>query len=329
MMWVGIYAALAVCVVFLSIKLANYVDLIDKKTDMSGAFIGGVILAAVTSLPELFTSISAVLFVKQPDLVMGNILGSNLFNMCIFGGAALIAAKSLCKSTIGNSHLKTTVITFVMFAIMLLPVVFKKDYTVVGISVYSIILLVLYACSIKFMAGDSAETEGEDTSDLTLKQIVIRFIIMAVLLVTASIFITFAADKLSEQFKLGKTVGGALFLGVATSLPELTSSIALIRKGNFNACAGNVMGSGVFNFCIISIADILYRGGSVYTSSGDKSNKYLNIFGLVAAAVVGIILIMKQRKKDTENAGLKLFYRIGGLAILGCYGAFLFLSNAK
>ena len=328
MMWVGIYAALAVCVVFLSIKLANYVDLIDKKTDLSGAFIGGVILAAVTSLPELFTSISAVLFVKQPDLVMGNILGSNLFNMCIFGGAALIAAKSLCKSTIGNSHLITTVITFVMFSIMLLPVVFKKDYTVVGISVYSIILLVLYACSIKFMAGDSAESEGEDTSDLTLKQIIIRFIIMAVLLVTASIFITVAADHLSEEFNLGKTVGGALFLGVATSLPELTSSIALIRKGNFNACAGNVMGSGVFNFCIISIADILYRGGSVYISN-DKSSSYLNIFGLVAAAVVGIILIMKQRKKDTENAGLKLFYRIGGFAILACYGAFLFLSNAK
>ena len=328
MMWVGIYAALAVCVVFFSIKLANYVDLIDKKTDLSGAFIGGVILAAVTSLPELFTSISAVLFVKQPDLVMGNILGSNLFNMCIFGGAALIAAKSMCKSTIGSSHFKTTVITFIMFSIMLLPVVFKKDYTVVGISVYSIILLVLYACSIKFMAGDSAESEGEDNSDLTLKQIIIRFVIMAVLLVVASIFITIAADHLSEEFNLGKTVGGALFLGVATSLPELTSSIALIRKGNFNACAGNVMGSGVFNFCIISVADILYRGGSVYISK-DKSSSYLNIFGLAAAAVVGAILIMKQRKKDSENAGLKLFYRIGGFAILACYGAFLFLSNAK
>ena len=326
MMWVGIYAALAVCVVFFSIKLANYVDLIDKKTDLSGAFIGGVILAAVTSLPELFTSISAVLFVKQPDLVMGNILGSNLFNMCIFGGAALIAAKSLCRSTIGSSHFKTTVITFIMFSIMLLPVVFKKDYTVVGISVYSIILLVLYACSIKFMAGDSAESEGEDNSDLTIKQIIIRFVIMAVLLVIASIFITIAADHLSEEFNLGKTVGGALFLGVATSLPELTSSIALIRKGNFNACAGNVMGSGVFNFCIISVADILYRGGSVYISK-DKSSSYLNIFGLVATAAVGAILLMKIRKKDTENAGLKLFYRIGGLAILGCYAAFLVLSN--
>lgn len=326
MIWVFIYAALAVCVVLFSIKLANYVDLIDKKTDLSGAFIGGVILAAVTSLPELFTSISAVLFVKQPDLVIGNILGSNLFNVCIFGGASLIAAKSLCRATVGSSHLKTSVITFMMFAIMMLPVVFKKDYEFVGISVYSVILLVLYACSIKFMAGDSAQSEGEDDSSLTLKQVIIRFIIMAVLLVTASIFITVATDHLTEEFKLGKTVGGALFLGVATSLPELTSSIALIRKGNFNACAGNVLGSGVFNFCIISVADILYRGGSVYISN-DKSSSYLNIFGLVSVAVVSIILAAKAKKKDAENFGLKLLYRLGGLIILGCYGAFLVMSN--
>ncbi|MBQ4247803.1 MAG: hypothetical protein II703_04345, partial [Ruminococcus sp.] len=72
--------------------------------------------------------------------------------------------------------------------------------------------------------------------------------------------------------------------------------------------------------------DILYRGGSVYISK-DKSSSYLNIFGLAAAAVVGAILIMKQRIKDSEIAGLKLFYRIGGLAILGCYAAFLVLSN--
>lgn len=325
-MWVLIYGALAVCVVLFSIKLANYVDLIDKKTDLSGAFIGGVILAAVTSLPELFTSISAVLFVKQPDLVIGNILGSNLFNMCIFGGAALICARSLCRCVVGSSHLKTTIITTVMFLIMMMPVVFKKDFEFAGISVYSIILLVLYACSIRFMAGDSAQSEGEDNSSLTLKQIIIRFVIMAVLLVTASIFITIATDHLTEEFNLGKTVGGALFLGVATSLPELTSSIALIRKGNFNACAGNVLGSGVFNFCIISVSDILYRDGSVYISN-DKSSSYLNIFGLVSAVVIGTILAVKGKKNDSESFGLKLFYRIGGLIILSCYAAFLVLSN--
>lgn len=71
-----IYLAIAAAVVLISVKLSEYVDLLDRTTDISGAFIGGVMLAAVTSLPELFTSIAATLFVNQPDLVIGNVLGA-------------------------------------------------------------------------------------------------------------------------------------------------------------------------------------------------------------------------------------------------------------
>ena len=80
------YLLVAAAVVICSIKCADYVDLLDKKTRISGAFIGGVILAAVTSLPELVTSISSVTVVQNPGLVIGNVLGSNIFNLCIFGG---------------------------------------------------------------------------------------------------------------------------------------------------------------------------------------------------------------------------------------------------
>ena len=79
-MYYALFILLAAAVVFLSIKLAKYVDLLDKTTKISGAFIGAVLLAAVTSLPELFTSISATLIVRENELVLGNILGSNLFN---------------------------------------------------------------------------------------------------------------------------------------------------------------------------------------------------------------------------------------------------------
>ena len=75
------YIVLAALVVFLSVRLSYYVDCLDKKTNLSGAFIGGVMLAAVTSLPELFTSLTAVLALDQPDLVQGNVLGSNIFNI--------------------------------------------------------------------------------------------------------------------------------------------------------------------------------------------------------------------------------------------------------
>ena len=72
------YAVSALLVILLSLKLSNYVDLLDKQTNLSGAFLGGVLLAAITSLPELFTSISSVVFLDEPEMVVGNILGGLL-----------------------------------------------------------------------------------------------------------------------------------------------------------------------------------------------------------------------------------------------------------
>ena len=64
------YILLAIGVIIISIYLSKYVDALDKKTKLSGAFIGGIMLAAVTSLPELFTSITAVVFLNQYQLVL-------------------------------------------------------------------------------------------------------------------------------------------------------------------------------------------------------------------------------------------------------------------
>ena len=79
-----VYLVVAALVVFFSIKLSDYVDLLDKKTNLSGALIGGILLAAVTSLPELFTSITSTIFLGNNSYVMGNILGSDIFNVTLF-----------------------------------------------------------------------------------------------------------------------------------------------------------------------------------------------------------------------------------------------------
>ena len=92
------YIAMVVIIVFLSMKLGKYVDVIDAKSNISGAFIGGVLLAAVTSLPELFTSLSAVWVVKENSLVIGNILGSDPINLAFFGVILLIFGRGLKKN---------------------------------------------------------------------------------------------------------------------------------------------------------------------------------------------------------------------------------------
>lgn len=321
---IALYVVLAALVVFLSVKLGDYVDLIDKKTDLSGAFIGGVILAAVTSLPELFTSISAVTIVRQPDMVMGNILGSNIFNMTILGAIMIIFAKKFAGSIVGVSHFKTTLFTLGLFALMTLPVYFGFELSFLNISIYTIIIIAVYVLSIRFMAGDDTQEEGEDYSDLTLKQIVVRFVVMSVLLVASSVAITYVTDRLATDLNLGATLAGALFLGIATSLPELTSCFTLARKNNFNACVGNVLGSGVFNFCILAVADIIYRKGSVYNSN--HQSRLLVLFGLISIAIIAVTLGLKRKTSKETSKKLSPLYFVLGIGIVSCYVLFVVLS---
>ena len=99
-----IYLLLAVTVTLLSVKASDYVDLLDKKTSLSGAFIGGILLSAVTSLPELFTSISSTMFLDAPSLCIGNILGSDLFNVAALSVITLIFFRRFLGASISKNH---------------------------------------------------------------------------------------------------------------------------------------------------------------------------------------------------------------------------------
>ncbi|MBR1443031.1 MAG: sodium:calcium antiporter [Firmicutes bacterium] len=300
MLYLG-YVVLAALVVILSVKLSGYVDALDKKTNLSGAFIGGVLLAAVTSLPELFTSITSVLLLDSHELVQGNVFGSNTFNLTIAGAAVLFAAGAFKEAKLSKSHITTCLCCLAMYAVCLAGL-YTEDYQILSISWASILIVIIYMINLKLVKGDdSAENDGEDDLDLTVKQVVVRFVISAVLLVVVSIFLTNVTDRIAEELELGKTVAGAIFLGVATSLPELTSSVNLIRLKNFNASYGNVIGSNLFNFTILSFGDILYRSGTIYEPG--KSALLMIIFGIVSTVLTAMTLFTKKNVVLTRIVG--------------------------
>ncbi len=296
------YAIAALVLVLFSIKCADYVDMLDKKTNMSGAFIGGVILAAVTSLPEMITSISAVALGK-PGLIIGNVLGSDVFNLCIFGGLTLVSVKAFRRATVGASHIKTLICTVLAYLTTGFVLFSGIDTSIPGVSInaLSIVIVILYAIACKFMASDDSESDNEDDNDLTIKQVVTRFVLCALGLVVASVVITYITDLIEQQYNLGASLAGALFLGVATSIPELTSSIALVRKGNFNAMVGNVVGSNMFNYIIFSVSDILAFRSNVYEISADS--QLLIVFGLISTILAMASIVIKS--KTSSRAALK------------------------
>lgn len=321
-----LYLILALAVVIISVRLSYYVDLLDRTTNISGAFIGGVMLAAVTSLPELFTSISATLFVNQPDLVLGNVLGSNIFNLFVLGSLILFNIKAFKDCFLSPSHKNTLIATAIMYILVMSAMIFPANFYILKINPVSIVIFIIYLVAVKTMSSD--ESKDDDTLKIETKlkknQILVRFAILSIMLVIVSIFLTIATDIIAEKLNLGMTIAGALLLGVATSLPELTSSISLVRMKNFNATAGNIVGSNLFNFTILFVSDVLYREGSVYSSNAESYN--LIIFGIIATITTFIAIQFKSSKRIYSPSLLNTTYMISGALTVLSYFLFLKLS---
>ena len=323
------YLIIAAVVVFASIKLSDYVDLLDKKTNLSGALLGGILLAAVTSLPELFTSISSTLFINKNSFVLGNILGSNIFNMCLFFIPYAFFFGKLATSKVNKSHLLSLLFMGLMYVtVVVAGFVFNFNHILWGwFNPLSILIVAIYALAILTTPKtEESEDKDEVESKLSVKQIAVLFALFAVLLIAMSVGITYHTDWIVKTFGFGETFGGALFLGVATSLPELTSTINLCKKRNFNAAYGNILGSCVFNFIILSFSDILsFNCGPLYVM--DQSSFLLIIAAAIALLVLVPTILMSIFAKTKKTVLFRIIYLGAGLVVVGSYIAFLVLSN--
>ena len=312
-----LYLVVAALVTFMSIKASEYVDMLDKTTSLSGAFLGGILLSAVTSLPELFTSISSTLMLDQPGLCIGNILGSNIFNYAMLSFFILTAVAKFAKCSLSKIHFVVAVSVVFMGGLILCNKYGFLAFDIGNVSVTSVLIILLYVVTVWVMYKMGGTSESEDDGEavtLSRKQILTRFTLVSIGIVVFSVILTYITDELSVRLNLGKTVAGALFLGVATSLPETASTFTLFKIKNYDVAVGNIVGSCLFNFTILSVADFFYRGGGIYTIA-DTSTMNLIIFASVASVLAGIML--KLRNKATAI--------ICPVGIIASYIAFLAL----
>lgn len=320
------YIITVTAVVWFSILASRYIDMIDRTTKLSGAFLGGVLLSAITSLPELFTSISATVLIDSPSLCIGNILGSNLFNFGMLAVVILCYIKGFSVAHLSRSHNMVMLFLFMMyFAVVMNWQYMADDNIIFGeesapylfVSITSLLLVVFYAFSVRYLASDNGGDDKENEEAevrLSLRVIVIRFVAASVGIIVASIILTYITDDIATRLNLGSGLAGALFLGVATSLPEVTSTISLFRMRNFDIAFGNIAGSNVFNFFVLAVADVLYAGGSVYHFGDDKVVN-LTIFGALSAALIYMLLRFR-------SPWIKALLALGAV---GCYLAFLMI----
>lgn len=314
MWWLFVVYAIAIgLVVFLSNKVAIYTDEIEKHTKLSGALLGGIVLAGITSLPELVTGITSSLL-GEPELVQGDIFGSNIFDVCIIGVIMLFFMRTVQKTKVSRDNAKfaiyCAVITLCIIFMVLLEIFAGASFTIpyINVNIMTFICIILYFVAMftthttkdieQVRAGEHVNIE-DSTPKQAVKPVIAKFVLCAILLVGVSIAITFLSNMIADEYGLNKGLAGALFLGLATSLPEIVGSFTLMRVGNYNTAYGNIIGSCLFNFMILGIADIFYFGGTVFYST--TTSLYSAICMLVAYLGMYFSYALKKYTKRAFN----------------------------
>lgn len=315
------YLIAAAVLIFCTVESAKYVDLLDKNTRLSGAFLGGILVSAVTSIPELVTSLTAMAYSK-PNLCLGDVLGSNLFNLLVLSVGMVFFLKGFCKGRISKSYRNVLFLVLLIYLLIMLNYFGQIEGGIFHLSITSILIVVIYCFGAKYLSVANDVNTDEDllsyhattTTKLSKKQIGIRFILASLGVIAFGIIITTVTVKIIGKFTLEEGLAGAVFLGISTSLPELIYVITLFRMKNYNIGVGNIIGSNLFNLLILAAADMMSPHRGVYGAL-DVEALQLLILGFFATALFAFVL--KKKRKRTVIAGA------AGMGI--CYILFLFI----
>ena len=282
---------ICVAIIFLAgSKLTRYGDAIAHKTGLSHAWVGIVLLAIVTSLPELANGISSVALAKIPDLAMGDLLGACMMNMFSLAMLDLLwglrGRESLFK-TFRESNLIST-----FFGVLILLVAsaglalsrFLFDFSLFGISVYSFVILGVYIAVLKFLGQhmNEEEVDKEEYAHLSDLRVYFVFFITALIVIGAGIWLPFIGGEIVSVMGWGRTFVAVLFIALATTLPELTVSLTALRMGETSMAIGNLVGSNIFNVAIIFVVDIFNQPASLLSAVSQN---------MIFAALFGALLM--------------------------------------
>lgn len=216
------------------------------KLGISQIVIGLTIVAIGTSMPEFFVSIVSAIK-GTPDLAVGNIVGSNIFNvLLIVGVAATVAPIAIQRATV-RRDIPIAIVASIMLTFMMLD-----D------NISRIDALILFAAFIAFIwitlrnsKNDANEKDASTEKVIPTWKSVLFIIFGLVGLVLGSNIFVDNASSLAHGWGISDAVIGLTIVAGGTSLPELATSAVAARKGDSGIAIGNVLGSNVFNILMI------------------------------------------------------------------------------
>ena len=327
---VPVFLSSAAAVIFMGVQLAKYGDALATLTGWGRLFVGSILVALATSLPELSNNITAVR-IDNPELALGNVVGANMVNMftmavvsLLFGGRRFLqrVAPEQGYLIVLAAILTGLVVLFAGWHALFPGTITEANIWQIGLS--SLFLLVVYVIGMRIVyQRRPVEVEGEEEDPgMTLRRAWLMFSLVSVGVIIAGVFLAQSADWIANATGISSGVLGILAVSIVTTMPEASAAVAAARMGAADLGVAGLYGSCVFNVTILAYADPFFRGGVIMNFSAPEHF----VAGSIAVALIlfgGLLLWGRNRMPQPLIVGslglMATVYIIGAVwvALLG------------
>jgi cation:H+ antiporter len=336
LVWLKFVGSLVV-ILFAGTKLARYGDALAEKTRLGQIWIGLVLLAFITSVPELSTGIGAVTLVSDkalaPDLAIGTIMGSCIFNILIVAWLDVIYRKESVLNKASPNHMISALMGIILIGLAALSIFGGENISGLALGwlgVPSIVVIIVYLIGVRWtlrsardMQAASSQNSQEQYRKMGMREVWTKFILAGGVVIGSGIWLALIGEEIANTTALGASFVGTLFLAVSTSMPEIALTTAAVRLGAIDLAVADVVGANMINIAKIFIIDIFYTDGSILAAVS-KSQITTALVAIGMSLVLLIALRFRQRRKTLFVIS---WYGIVLIALY-IYGAYALYTSA-
>lgn len=300
-----VFGIAALAIISAGSQLARLADELADRTGMGEALFGVLLLAGVTSLPDFAATLSAAMDAR-PDLAMSNVMGSMAVNLAFLGIADIVYRRANLEHAAASSV--NLMLAGLLIMLLTLPLLAIAAPSIVHWGVHPVtpVIVVAYLFGLHLvlrtqerpmwfprLTRQTVPDKPERRHNGRLAAAWLGFIALAVVTGTAGWVLMEAAKSISDQTGLSDTVVGGLLTALATSTPELVTTIAAIRYGALTLAVSNIFGTNCFNMLVVAAADLVYPHGSIYHDMAPVQMTW----GLVSILMTAILLLGLVRRE--------------------------------
>lgn len=349
---VVVYLVSATAIWWAGTRLEHTADRISERTGLGQAFTGMLLLAAATSLPEFATTITAIAVLHNPTLAVHNLLGGVAMQTALIAVADAVKGRRGALTSFSPRFvlLIQGVGLLFLLQITIAGITARGAPSVLSVSAWLVVLFAVYV-GMAYLTyrnrenprwkpadlGDSAralvaeradpgadgdkgdEGDGAGSADASsAARMWLWFGGLSLLVLVGGWFATHSAEVLARKTGLGSAFLGATLLALATSLPELSTTVSASRSGRYTVVVSNVFGSNAFDVVLLLLADLLYRPSSVLAHAETS----VIFVAAVGAIMTCIYLWGLLEHEDRTVAGIGwdsaavIVVYVGGMAVL-------------